>query len=530
VYLHLFGGTDDVTVHGDHDWTVTNSAITGGGLDVEFSEGEAEYLTVYGGDSANTIDATAFDSLHFQADGGGGDDIIKGVIHGQNTLTGGDGNDRLEGGVSSDSLAGENDNDTLIGGQGKDYLSGGLGNDLLYGDQDNGEGAGDGDDLLNGDEGADELHGSGGNDTLNGAAGADSLYGDSGDDSLSGGDDADQLDAGAGTDTCDGGKGFDSVGAEDSLATIYEYDDESDRLSLSDASNTLFYSSPGGSLFEVTADGIHSSSIATGVAAQDLILRGSFGQMFLHGNDRVNTFDIADACPYITIDPGSGTDKPLRSIESDFAVDSSGLSTSRWVRWYDHKYGVERQGHDWVKVHIASGVKTNVVTAAAIYGRDTNDCPILPELVRETANTFTLKEVSADKGYLSVENVEAIHKVGAEPFIAPKANTTGAAGGLFQKMIHFYLFNQEEYVSRYHKRSNVESTFSMVKQKFGDSLRSRSDVAMRNETYCKLICHNLCCVIQSQCELGIEPIFWKDPNRTPGERKFLTYDEMASAV
>ena len=33
---------------------------------------------------------------------------------------------------------------------------------------------------------------------------------------------------------------------------------------------------------------------------------------------------------------------------------------------------------------------------------------------------------------------------------------------------------------------------------------------MRNEVLCKLLCNNLCCVIASQCELGIEPIFWPD--------------------
>jgi hypothetical protein len=34
---------------------------------------------------------------------------------------------------------------------------------------------------------------------------------------------------------------------------------------------------------------------------------------------------------------------------------------------------------------------------------------------------------------------------------------------------------------RYHKRSNVESTFSAVKRKFGDSVMSRSDAGMVNE-------------------------------------------------
>ena len=31
---------------------------------------------------------------------------------------------------------------------------------------------------------------------------------------------------------------------------------------------------------------------------------------------------------------------PLQTVESDFAADSSGFTTSRFTRWYDHKYGV----------------------------------------------------------------------------------------------------------------------------------------------------------------------------------------------
>ena len=48
-----------------------------------------------------------------------------------------------------------------------------------------------------------------------------------------------------------------------------------------------------------------------------------------------------------------------------------------------------------------------------------------------------VKEVPADKGYSSVENTEAVFKAGATPFIAFKANTTGAAGGLWEKMFHY---------------------------------------------------------------------------------------------
>jgi transposase len=201
---------------------------------------------------------------------------------------------------------------------------------------------------------------------------------------------------------------------------------------------------------------------------------------------------------------------PLKALETDFAVDSTGFSTSRFVRWYDEKYGVTRSGHDWVKVHIACGVKTGVTTAAAIYGRDTNDCPILPELIDKTKANFTIKEVSADKAYLSVENIETVFAAGGIPFIHPKVNTTGAVGGLFEKMFHFYQYKQEEFLQRYHKRSNVESVFSAVKRKFSDHVRSRTPAAMVNESLAKLLCNNLCCVILSQIELGIEAEFWKD--------------------
>lgn len=32
---------------------------------------------------------------------------------------------------------------------------------------------------------------------------------------------------------------------------------------------------------------------------------------------------------------------------------------------------------------------------------------------------------------------------------------------------------------------------------------------MLNEVLCKNLCHGVCCVIQSQCELGIEARFWE---------------------
>jgi hypothetical protein len=202
--------------------------------------------------------------------------------------------------------------------------------------------------------------------------------------------------------------------------------------------------------------------------------------------------------------------RPLRSVETSFAIDSSGFGSSRYEKWYDQKYGITRTRCQWIKTHIASGVKTNVVTAVRILDKDAADCPQFVPLVKETKRHFEISEVSADKAYVSVENFETVAECGGQAFIAFKENTTGAAGGLFEKAFHYFQFNQEEYMAHYHKRSNVESTFSAVKRKFGDSVMSKNDTAMVNEVLCKLLCHNLTCLIQEQETLGIVPVFWKD--------------------
>ena len=74
-------------------------------------------------------------------------------------------------------------------------------------------------------------------------------------------------------------------------------------------------------------------------------------------------------------------------------------------------------------------------------------------------------------------------------------------------MWHFYNFNRDAFMTHYHKRSNIESTFSMIKAKFGDYIRSKNNIAQVNEALCKVLCHNICVVIQSIYELGIEPNF-----------------------
>ena len=128
-----------------------------------------------------------------------------------------------------------------------------------------------------------------------------------------------------------------------------------------------------------------------------------------------------------------------------------------------------------------------------------------------TPTHFTVKEVPADKAYLCRDNLELVEGLGGTPYVPFKVNSApGEAGTLWEKLYFYYQFHRQDFLKHYHQRSNAESTFSMVKTKFRDHVRSRTDTAMKNEVLCKFLCHNIVVVHQSQIELGIAPVFWKD--------------------
>lgn len=208
---------------------------------------------------------------------------------------------------------------------------------------------------------------------------------------------------------------------------------------------------------------------------------------------------------------------PLADMEHDFAVDSSGFSTSTYARWFDKKWGRECRKNEYVKAHLISGVKTHVVTHAIVTGADVHDSPMFKELVEGTTARFDVKEISADKAYLSKKNLELVVAAGAAPYIPFKQGTVGHKGpALWQKLWHCFQFNRDEFLGHYHKRSNAETVFSMVKAKFGGFVRSKLAVAQANEILCKVICHNLCVLVQAIFEFGLEPKFWVADSKSGG--------------
>jgi hypothetical protein len=80
-------------------------------------------------------------------------------------------------------------------------------------------------------------------------------------------------------------------------------------------------------------------------------------------------------------------------------------------------------------------------------------------LVERTAENSEVREVSADKAYLSRKNLNAVESVGDMPFIPSKSNTLEPTeAGAWARIYHLFMYRREAYMEHYHKRSNFETT------------------------------------------------------------------------
>lgn len=131
---------------------------------------------------------------------------------------------------------------------------------------------------------------------------------------------------------------------------------------------------------------------------------------------------------------------------------------------------------DWVKVHLMCGVKTNIVTWADISHAHAGDSPYFKAMVEMTSQNFPIQSVAADKAYSASKNLSLVIAKGGMPYIDFRSNATATnrrSTSVWKRMLHYYQYNQESFMEHYHKRSNVETTFSMIKAKFGERMRSR---------------------------------------------------------
>ena len=198
---------------------------------------------------------------------------------------------------------------------------------------------------------------------------------------------------------------------------------------------------------------------------------------------------------------------PFIETESIFAIDATGFDIYRYRTYFNMKHGEDRKWRLYRKLHAVCGVKSNIISSVEItegYVHDQNE--FIP-LINDTARNFNIKELCADKGYLNAKHFALLQELGGQAFIPFKNNTTGKSSdnhrSYFRQAFRRFNENKEAYMLHYHKRSNIESCFSMIKRKFGNSLKSKKSISQDNEILAKVLAHNICVLIQEAFLSGI---------------------------
>ena len=151
-------------------------------------------------------------------------------------------------------------------------------------------------------------------------------------------------------------------------------------------------------------------------------------------------------------------------------------------------------GVDRIIRYLGGGVLPAVLEAVAV-AVHLQDVDVVGEPVKQSAGEA-----------LRTEHVgPLVEGHGAYPYIPFKSNTTGQGSPMWKRLYAYFTLNEESWAAHYHRRSNVETTFSMIKGKFGDSVRAKSKPGQVNEILLKVLCHNICVLIQSMHEFGVAP-------------------------
>ena len=115
---------------------------------------------------------------------------------------------------------------------------------------------------------------------------------------------------------------------------------------------------------------------------------------------------------------------------------------------------------------------------------------------------YDLGNVYADSRYLSRDNCWVIVEKGGTPYIFPKKTTKGdnKQENPFTEMIQRYKDNKEDWLKKYHQRSNIEAVFSSLKRKLGGFTTSIKRQIQQIEIALKIIVYNLVILVRKIVE------------------------------
>ncbi len=96
-----------------------------------------------------------------------------------------------------------------------------------------------------------------------------------------------------------------------------------------------------------------------------------------------------------------------------------------------------------------------------------------------------------DAAYLSRNICTLIEKIGRIPVTMPRKDVRVRGFDAMGKMLRWHRDNPDEFLSIYHKRSNVEATFSSMKRRFSSTLSTRKFATQKIELCFFVLCYNI---------------------------------------
>ena len=210
---------------------------------------------------------------------------------------------------------------------------------------------------------------------------------------------------------------------------------------------------------------------------------------------------------------------PLWGLDDGvFASDATGFSTSVYDRWFEHKWGKETKRAQWVKCHGTFGTKTKIVTAVEVSTGNAHDSPFLPDLIHTTLTHHEVMDMCVDLGYLDDDHFELADSLNIDLIVPFKTNSKEVSpdrrsNGPWERAYHYFHLHREKFLERYGRRSISETGFSMVKGRFGGFVRGRTLTTQFNEVLCKVLAHNICCLITAMHEFDLDLSFGNGDSR-----------------
>ena len=200
------------------------------------------------------------------------------------------------------------------------------------------------------------------------------------------------------------------------------------------------------------------------------------------------------------------TSAPIEKKETSFSADGTGLSLSIKQNYEnDREDKSKHKGYDKMAVMISNTF--HIATAIVSEKGTANDSPLFEQLITDTSSRFQdIDDVQLDAGFISRKNCNLIANVGAEPHIFPRKGIILRRRGstAWRNMLTELIKDPQEWLRKYHERSNSECYFSAHKRRFTKPLLKKERESRNVEALGRVTVLNICMLISAYFEHGVK--------------------------